>query len=593
MSTSVSSLGAGSGVLTQSVIDQLKASDTSAIITPINNEISTNQQEQQAVTLLQSQAMAVSTALSSLQGSSLYQNSTVSGTNTGVNVTTANGVALQNFTIANTKLATSDVVQSGSFSSSTATIATGAGKLNLNISGVNYVIPYTASTTYSDLQTAINDAAGTSVKASILQTGTNAYSLVLNSQTTGAAQQIGMTDLSGNLNSTLTTNSLKSGSFASSTSSIATGGGSLTLSAGLQTITNSDGTTSTSPVTSTFNYTATTSLSDLATMINSDPTASANVNAAVVKNDAGTYNLVLTAKGSNQSAPITLSDQASGGSLNTALTTGATTTTGTLADIQAASDASFQYNGITLTRASNTITDITAGLTINLLSSGASANIGITQDAQPIKDAMQSFVTNYNTMQAQISSMTTSTNANLVGQSSTSTSAPTTPLFLGNSSITGIDRTIKNMLTSSNSSGLSLAQYGLSINQDGTLSFDSTAFDTKMSASPDAMANFFSGQTTVDANGNSSSTDGIFTTLYNYTNGLTSSTGTLTTEASSLTTAATSLQTNLTTSTNSINAKYATMTNQFIAYDAIMTNMTNSFAPLLQTINNSTSSSSG
>ena len=589
----ISSLGAGSGVLTQSVIDQLKASDTSAIITPINNKISTNQQQQQAVTLLQSQAMSVSTALSSLQGSSLYQNSTVSGTNTGVNVTAANGVALQNFTIANTKLATSDVVQSGSFSSSTATIATGAGKLNLNISGVNYVIPYTASTTYSDLQTAINNAAGTSVKASILQTGTSAYSLVLNSQTTGAAQQIGMTDLSGNLNSTLTTNSLKSGSFASSTSSIATGGGSLTLSAGLQTITNSDGTTSTSPVTSTFNYTATTSLSDLATMINSDPTASANVNAAVVKNDAGTYNLVLTAKGSNQSAPITLSDQASGGSLNTALTTGATTTTGTLADIQAASDASFQYNGITLTRASNTITDITAGLTINLLSSGASANIGITQDAQPIKDAMQSFVTNYNTMQAQISSMTTSTNANLVGQSSTSTSAPTTPLFLGDSSITGIDRTIKNMLTSSNSSGLSLAQYGLSINQDGTLSFDSTAFDTKMSASPDAMANFFSGQTTVDANGNSSSTDGIFTTLYNYANNLTSATGTLTTEASSLSTAATSLQTTLTSSTNSLDARYATMTSQFIAYDAIMTQMTNSFAPLLQTINQSTSSSSG
>ena len=580
----ISSLGAGSGVLTQSVIDQLKASDTNAIITPINNKISTNQQQQQAVTLLQSQAMSVSTALSSLQGSNLYQNRTVSGTNTGVNVTAANGVALQNFTIANTKLATSDVVQSGSFSSSTATIATGAGKLNLNISGVNYVIPYTASTTYSDLQTAINDAAGTSVKASILQTGTNAYSLVLNSQTTGAAQQIGMTDLSGNLNSTLTTNSLKSGSFASSTSSIATGGGSLTLSAGLQTITNSDGTTSTSPVTSTFNYTATTSLSDLATMINSDPTASANVNAAVVKNDAGTYNLVLTAKGSNQSAPITLSDQASGGSLNAQFTTNTTTTAGTLADIQAASDASFQYNGITLTRASNTITDITAGLTINLLSSGASANIGITQDAQPIKDAMQSFVTNYNTMQAQISSMTTSTNANLVGQSSTTTAAPTTPLFLGDSSITGIDRTIKNMLTSSNSSGLSLAQYGLSINQDGTLSFDSTAFDTKMAVSPDAMANFFSGQTTVNANGSTSSTNGIFTTLYNYTNNLTSATGALTTEATSLTTAATSLQTNLTSSTNSLNARYATMTSQFIAYDAIMTQMTNSFAPLLQTI---------
>lgn len=566
----VSSLGAGSGVLTQSVIDQLKASDTSAIITPINNKITTNQQQQQAVTLLQSQALSLSTALSSLQSANLYQNRTVTGTNSGVNVTADNGVALQSFSISNTKLATSDVVQSGSFSSKTATIATGDGSLNLNISGVNYVIPYTASTTYSDLQTAINNAAGTSVKASILQTGTNAYSLVLNSQTTGATQQISMSDLSGKLNSTLTTNSLKSGSFASSTSTIAAGDGTFTLAAG--------------GVTSIFSYTATTSLSDLATMINNDSTASANVSASVIKNDTGTYNLVLTAKGSNQSAPISLSNT-SGVALNTALTTGATTTSGSLVDIQAASDASFKYNGITLKRASNTITDITTGMTINLLSDGASANIGITQDAQPIKDAMQSFVDSYNTMQAQIGTMTASTNTNLIGKSSTtSTKAPTTPLFLGDSSITGIDRNIKNMLTSSNSAGLSLAQYGLNINQDGTLSFDSAAFDTKMATSPTAMANFFSGETTIGANGNSSSTDGIFTTLNNYVNNLTSATGTLTTEATGLTTAATSLQNNLTQATNSLNAKYTAMTNQFVAYDAIMTNMTNSFAPLLSTI---------
>ena len=570
MSGTISSLGMGSGVLTSSVIDQLKANDTTLMVTPIQNKITTNTQQQQSMSLLQSLATSFGASVSTLQNASTFQNTTVTGTTSSVNVTADNGVSAQNFTIANTKLATSDVVQSGSFTSSTATIAKGTGSLNMNVNGVNYAIPYTASTTYSDLQTAINDAAGTSVKASILQTGTSAYSLVLNSQSTGAAQQIGITDLSGNLNSTLTTNSLKSDSFASSTSSIATGSGTLTLGAGA--------------ATSTFDYTATTSLSDLATMINSDPTASANVNAAVVKNDAGTYNLVLTAKGSNQSDPITLSDQASGGSLNTQLTTGTTTTSGTLADIQAASDASFQYNGITLTRASNTITDITPGMTINLLATDPStANINITQNTQPIKDALQSLATTYNSLQAQLQTMTVSDTTN-ISTTPTGTANSSAALFSGNSSLTSIQRDMDNILSSSSSSGLSLMQYGLSFNSDGTMSFDSTAFDTTTAKSPTNMANYFSGQTTVDSFGNTHTTDGVFNTLNNYMNNLTGSNGSLTVLTNGLTTAATQLQTNETNMTALINQRYTTMSNQFVAYDTMMTNMTNSFAPLLSTI---------
>ena len=573
MAGTISSLGAGSGVLTSSVIDQLKANDTTLLVTPIQNKITTNTQQQQSMSLLQSLTTSFGASVSTLQNASTFANSTVAGTTSSVSVTADNGVSPQNFTIANTKLATSDVVQSGSFSSSTATIAKGAGNLNMNVNGVDYAIPYTATTTYSDLQTAINKAAGTTVKASILQTGTSAFSLVLHSQNTGAAQQITLTDLGGNLNSTLTTNSFKTDSFASNTSSIATGSGTFTLSAG--------------GVTKDFSYTATTSLSDLATMINSDPTASANVNAAVIKNDAGTYNLVLTAKGDNQSAPITLSDQASGGSLNAQFTTNTTTSSGSLADIQSASDSSFKYNGITLTRASNTITDINPGMTINLLAtdSSSTASISITQNTQPIKDALQSLVTSYNSLQAQLQTMTTASDTTTTGTASTSA------LFSGDNSLKGIQRAISNILTSSSSSGLSLVQYGLSFNGDGTLSFDSKTFDTTTAKSPANMENYFSGQTTVDSVGNTHTTDGVFNTLNNYMDNLTSSNGVLTLETNGLTSAATMLQTSETKTTASLDQKYATMTTQFAAYDAIMTNMTNSFAPLLSTINSASKSS--
>jgi flagellar hook-associated protein 2 len=569
MSTgAVSSLGIGSGVLTSSVIDQLKAADTANIITPITNKITTNTNKQQSMSLLSSLATSFTGSVSSLEGSSLYQKRTVSGANSAVSVTADTGVAIQNFSISNTKLATTNVSQSGSFTASTNTIASGSGQFNLNVNGTDYKIAYDGSTTYDDLKTKINDIAGTDVSASILQTGDTSYSLILNSKNTGKAQQISLTDLSGKVNDTLKSDSLKSDAFSASSSKIATGSGTLTLNAGV--------------TPSTFQYSATTSLSDLATMINNDPTASANVSASVIKNDLGTYNLVLTAKGPAENQPISLTDQSSSGTLDSKLlfntsadplapNGSATASSGGMSNIQAASDASFQYNGITVTRSTNTISDITAGVTINLLStdSASTANIGITQDAQPIKDAMQSLVDSYNAMSKQLTAMT-----------QTDATTGTVGLFNGDSSINRLDRDIKNILTSSSSSGLSLVQYGISINRDGTLSFDSSAFDTKMAESPDNMAAYFSGKTTIDSNGNSSTTDGVFNTLYTNLNNLTKSSGVLANLTTGLTTEATSLTSDKTKATDALTARYDTMTQQFIAYDAIISNLNNEFSSL-------------
>jgi len=572
----LSSLGIGSGVLTSSVIDQLKASDTSLIITPINNKITTNTNKQQSMSLLSSLATSLTGSVSSLEGSSLYQKRTVSGANSAVSVTADTGVAVQNFSISNTKLATTNVSQSGSFTSSTNTIASGSGQFNLNVNGTDYKIAYDGTTTYDDLKTKINDIAGADVSASILQTGDTSYSLILNSKNTGKAQQISLTDLSGKVNSTLKSDNLKSDAFSTSTDIIAAS----TPAGTTNTLTlNAAG------VNSTFSYDNTTSLSDLAKMINNDPIAGANVSASVIKNDLGTYNLVLTAKGPAENLPISLTDQ-SGGTLDSRLLFDAnapvgspigtaTATSGNMSNIQAASDASFKYNGITLTRSTNTISDITVGVTINLLStdSTSTANISITQDAQPIKDAMQSLVDSYNAMNKQLTSMT-----------QTDATTGTVGLFNGDSSINGIDRAIKQILTSSSGSGLSLTQYGININRDGTLSFDSSAFDTKMAESPDAMAAYFSGKTTIDSNGNSSTTDGIFNTLYTNLNDLTKSSGVLANLTTGLTTEATSLTSDRTRATDALTAKYDTMTQQFIAYDSIISNLNNQFSSLSQQI---------
>ena len=569
----ISSLGLGSGVLTQSVIDQLKAADTNALITPITKNISTNNQKQASMSMLSTLASTLTSSVSSLGNSSLYQNRTVSGSNSAVSVSVTSGVAVQNFTVSNTKLATTSVSQSGSFTSSTALAATGTGNLNLNVNGTDYTIAYDGTTTYDQLKTSINDIAGANVTASILQTGTSSYSLVLNSKNTGAAQQITMTDLSGNLNTNLKSDALKSGAYASNTSAIATGSGTLTLNA--------------AGVNSTFNYTSTTSLSDLATMINNDATAGANVTARVIKNDVGTYNLVLTAKSGAQNQPITLSDQASGGTLDTGLTTGSTAISGNMSSIQAASDATFKYNGIAMTRSTNTITDITTGMTLNLLStdSTSTANISITQDTTAVQSGLQSFVDNYNAMKNQLNTMTIANVADLANATSSTNSTTTPALFQGDSILNSIDRDIKNIVTSIDSkTGLSLAQYGISINQDGTLAFDTAAFNSKMSASTTAMNNYFSGTTTVDANGNTTTTNGIFTTLYNDLNNVTKTGGLIDNLKTGLTNEATSLTTQQTSATDTLNKKYSAMTQQFIAYDTMIATLNNQFSSLSQQI---------
>ncbi len=565
----ISSLGMGSGVLTASVIDQLKANDTTLTVTPIDNKITLNTKKQASLTQLSSLVASFKSSASSLEDGSLYQKRTVSGSNSDVEVTADTGVAIQNFSISDTKLATTNVMQSGTFSASTDKISTGSGTMNININGTDYKIAYDSSMSYDDLKTKINDTAGSDVSATILQTGDSAYSLVINSKTTGKNQQMSITDLgttttAGSLNSTLINDTLSAGTFAAKTSLIAP---TAPASPATSTLTlNAAG------VDTTFNYDNTTTLSDLADMINNDPTANQSVSASIRKDLNGQYNLVLTAKNAAENQPISLTDQ-SGGTLDASLV-GNSSVDGGSTDIQTASDSSFKYNGITLTRSSNTISDITVGVTINLLNSNASANIAITQDAQPIKDALQGLVDNYNAMSTQLDAMTL-----------TDTAAGTVGLFNGDSSINGIGRDIRRILTSVDSNtGLGLAQYGLNLNRDGSMSFDSAAFDKKMAESPDAMATYFSGQTTVDANGNTTTTDGVFTTLFNDVKNLTTANGTLSTLSTGLTTQSTSLQSDRQRAIALLNSRYDAMTARFVAYDSIMTNLNNQFSSLQQQI---------
>ncbi len=152
MSGTINSLGLGSGVLTADLIDKLKASDETVSVKPFDTKITLNQQKSQALDLLNSLLTTFKTSVNALNDDSLYQKRSVSGTNDGVSVSAAAGSQIRDFSLEITNIAKKNVLQSGSFTSNTATIANGTGELNLNIGGTNYTIDYTAATTLDDIK---------------------------------------------------------------------------------------------------------------------------------------------------------------------------------------------------------------------------------------------------------------------------------------------------------------------------------------------------------------------------------------------------------------------------------------------------------
>lgn len=649
----VSSLGAGSGVLTQSVIDQLKAADTASIITPIETKITLQQQKGQALSLLTSLFTTFQSSVSALNDSAIYQKRTVSGNvENEVSVTADAGVAVQSFSISDTQLAKKSVIESGRFSSTSSYISNGSGTMSIGIDGTTYDIDYTSSTTLADLVTAINDKAGSDLKASTLQVGTNDYRLILTSNETGASQAITLSDsANGSLDYALykQQDTIGSGLFTSATSSVLSspvtqstklslsqalsdGGVSIEIdgvqystafdtdhattlanfkdaidASGLYTATisgndititaNTAGanytitspfsttdssasasTTDTTPTVSgtyditmngtTYNvaYDQNTTLDSLVNSINS--TVGSNV--ASIKQVGSSYQLVIESTAEGDDSTFSVSD--SGGYLSSKLTTGVTNYTPG-AEVQQAQDASFKYNGITVTRSSNEITDIISGVTINLLKDGSSANIDIAQDVDSISTEMSTLVDSYNSLISQLTSMTTA-----------DTEAGTVGVFNGDSSITSISRDITRLFTSINNDGYSLAQFGIDLSEKGTMSFNSATFKTKFNEDTTLSEQFFSGLTTYDDNGNvASQKDGIFTQLNALTTRYLGSYGSdgildnLTTASSD---AVTSLTTDKTKAQALLDARYETMTARFVEYDSIMTKLTSQFSSL-------------
>jgi flagellar hook-associated protein 2 len=253
------------------------------------------------------------------------------------------------------------------------------------------------------------------------------------------------------------------------------------------------------------------------------------VTATVVNTGSGPdpYELILQSSKTGvgtAGANLTIADVTAGGAVNTLgiaagtlSSDGSSIASGGTQSNQAAQNAQFSLDGIQLTRTSNTVTDAVNGVTFNLLQGNQTGTTTLTvaPDTSTASQSLQAVVSAYNT---------------LIGTYNTDTTG-SGPLA-GNMTATSLMYQITSALTGApaglavTSAYNSASSVGLSVNQDGTLTLDTTAFQDAFQADPNDVQNVFAtsatstnGVVSLATAGSGTATGAIGFNITSYTSG--------------------------------------------------------------------------
>lgn len=278
---------------------------------------------------------------------------------------------------------------------------------------------------------------------------------------------------------------LKSANFAATTTAV--GSGTITLQFG----TYSGGTFTLNPDKSAQSITIAPSNASLAGIRDAINLANAGVSASIV-NDGTGNRLVIASKdtGLSNALKITTTDDDANNTDNAGLSqlvydasTGGTTN---LTQTVAASNATLVIDGISISKASNKITDAIEGVTLDLLKTnlGSTTTLNLSRDTASIQGAVTSFVKAYNDL-----------NKTIVDLSKYDTATKRASILTGDSTIRSVQTQLRNTISdplTTAGGGLSLlAEVGISFQVDGTLKLDSTKLSKVMSDSTKDVSTLF------------------------------------------------------------------------------------------------------
>lgn len=304
-------------------------------------------------------------------------------------------------------------------------------------------------------------------------------------------------------------------------------------------------------------YTSTSTLESIKDAINEE--AGSKVTASLLKVGESNYELVITAKDTNQA--ITFSDDNTdpAKSLSTALG---------LTNIQSASAATFKYNGIEISRDTNEISDLIVGVNITLNENQDItdiASIDISQNKTSISSEIALFVNGYNALVTNLTDMTSSDR-----------DTGSLGVFNGESFVKGISRDITNLITQVDAKGNSLMDYGIELDRNGVMSLNNVIFADKFVEDAKGMETFFSGD---------SENDGIFTKLNDRLAQYTDSNKLLSNFSDLIDSEKKSLTSQYDKQKATLTSRYDILTQKFIAYDSMISRMNSQFSSMQMMIN--------
>lgn len=247
-----------------------------------------------------------------------------------------------------------------------------------------------------------------------------------------------------------------------------------------------------------------TTLDGLKNLINNDA-SNPGVTATVV-NDGTNYRLIVTGNDTGSTKSITIDAGTTLDGNNSTVNFTAATFTQT----KAAANAAFKVDGLSISRSTNSVSDVITGVNLNLKKAGTllapvTATITVAADNDSIKEQINDFVSAYNDVTSFLKTNT-----------AYDTSSGESGILSGEGTVRNIQNRIRDMVSSS-VSGLSgsismLAQIGITTDyKTGNLVTNSSILDAKLGSNLDDVAEMFQG-----------SSNGIATQIYDYIGELTS-----------------------------------------------------------------------
>ncbi len=247
-------------------------------------------------------------------------------------------------------------------------------------------------------------------------------------------------------------------------------------------------------------------------------------------------------------------------------------------------NAALTIDGIPYSSTSNTITGAISGVTLNLASAAPNepVTVSIGSDTAQITDAVNSFVAAYNQVigdiNAQYTVDPTNNSEGVLGGDSSLRNLQSSLLSDAAYSISG------------NSGYVNLASLGISTNNDGTLTVDSSQLASALSSNPSAVQSFFQNATSTGF-ANTFNTD-----LANLTNPTTGPLNTDLTQNSAeqldLTNSISNFQTQLTAEQTQLTSQYDAVNASLQAYPLLLQEMTETLATLSTNSSGGTSTAS-